>query len=252
MIRILGYTNSGQIPLAANWISSLARLELLERVTLYCTSRTAVYQLQALCNMQGWAVRLELFDVSHYMGGAIDIANATNWSTPEFARLVVGRLHLLFGLCQQIAFEPFLMADLDCAFVQDPEPFLQSCGGSAPWIQSNRDDFERPSLEHKEFCNGIVYYPTPQPEVFRRAIDWLVQRWPSITTAAYVDDEDARNAVMHELGIEPGVLPIDKFPTGRLPWDRDPIIVHANWVIGMDAKIDKLRAGGHWYLKDRA
>jgi len=255
MIDIIGYTNTGQIQLSANWLASLARLGNLERVTLYCTTADAHFILNKLCSARGWPVNVRYFTVSQFMGGAVDIAKQTDWGTPEFARLVVGRLQLMLELCQEIPFRPFLQADMDCAFVRDPEPLLEQCLGPDPWIQSNRNDSERPRLEHKEFCNGVTYYPSPQPEVFRRAIAWLVQRWPTIEaneTGKYVDDEDALNAVMCELGIEPGALPIEQFPTGRNPWDRNPIIVHANWVIGLQAKIGKLRTGGHRYLCTRS
>ena len=119
---------------------------------------------------------------------------------------------------------------------------------------SNRDDFEYPSTEHWEFCCGIQYHRVEKEKLLYASSLWLARKLLGMEQAKpgskYVDDESAMNQMMYEMKYSPGVLPIDLFPTGRNSWSLDPIVVHANWAVGIGTKEHRLREGGHWYVDE--
>jgi hypothetical protein len=255
MSVIVGYTNRGHARLAANWLASLKRLGIDDRARLYCVNNDAFEVMREFCDRLSARCHLEVFSPKDW-GAFSDVpANAVNWGTREFTRIMLSRLALLTMLCKQKPFIPFLHTDVDCAFVRDPFDYLDKfCIEYDLYIQSNRTDFMYPSAKCSEFCNGIQYYRTGHADLLYRASLWLARKLLDTEMekpgSKYVDDENAMNQLMYEMGYNPGALPIDKFPTGRNPWNLNPIMVHANWVVGVGAKERRLREGGHWYVDD--
>jgi hypothetical protein len=255
MTIIVGYTNRGHARLAANWIASLVKLGIDERVRLYCANDAAFEVMRAFCDRLSARCHVEVFipvDWGAFSGVA---TNTVNWGTNEFARMMLGRLDLFMALCKQESFVPFFHVDIDCAFVRDPFEYLDKiCVDHDLYIQSNRNDFEYPSTRDCEFCCGIQYYRAEKTKLLYSASLWLARKLLGMEQAKpdskYVDDESAMNQTMYEMKYNPGVLPIDLFPTGRNSWSLDPIVVHANWAVGIGTKEHRLREGGHWYVDE--
>jgi hypothetical protein len=242
-IDIIGYTNHGQLPLAKNWLASMDRLGILDRATLYCVGSRACDELA------DFAVRHRLnFSLQLFKPSIQQVDEQADWGQPAFVRVVLGRLELLIDLCGVEPFRPFVQVDMDCAFVTNPLPYLESLDNSDMWVQSNRQDLARP--EEYEFCNGIAYYRTPQLAMLQRALHWLTEKLPEIGRGQYADDERAINVSCHCCHVRRSALAITSFPTGQVSWSVSPRIVHANWVIGLVPKIEKLRAAGYWYLDE--
>jgi hypothetical protein len=252
---VVGYTNRGHARLAANWIASLNRLGIDERATLYCVNDGAFEVMRAFCDRVGSNCGVEMFTPKEWGNFSQVAVGSVNWGTREFTRMMLARLDLFSMLCKQEPFVPFLHTDIDCAFVRDPFDYLNRvCDKQDLYIQSNRLDFIRPSTQKCEFCCGIQYYRAQKVDLLYRAILWLSRKLLDLEKGSkgskYFDDEHAMNQSMYEMGYNPGVLPIDLFPTGRNSWDRNPIVVHANWVIGIDLKERKLRNARYWYVDD--
>ena len=255
MTIIVGHTNRGHVRLAANWIASLAKLGIDNHARLYCVNDDTFEIMGAFCDRLSSRCHLEIFIPSDWGAFSGVPSNTVNWGTKEFARMMLGRLDLLTMLSKQQPFVPFLHADIDCAFVRDPFEYLdKTCVDHDLYIQSNRNDFKHPSTGNCEFCCGIQYYRAEKEKLLYAASLWLARKLLEMEKAKpgskYVDDESAMNQSMYEMKYVPGVLPIDLFPTGRNSWSLSPIVVHANWVVGIGAKERRLRESGHWYVDD--
>jgi len=240
MIDIVGYCTRGYVTLVVNWLASLDRLGIGQHATVYCTTPETTHRLWTLCERYHWRTCLQHFPISR--GPAL--YEQADWGTPQFSQLVIGRLELLKALCEREPFRPFIQVDLDCAFVRDPLPYLRQLMPVDIRVQSNLVGPGIPS--DREYCNGIAYYQVPCPGVPQLATELLLDH----SGPGYLDDEGALNEACRALAICRAPLAIDLFPTGRVSWQTDPMIVHANWCVGIPAKIAMLRRNGFWFAPE--
>lgn len=253
-IRIIAYVNTGHARLAANWAMALKRLSIDDQATIYCTSLECYELMKRFGEKTELRSSIELFD-KHVCEIPVSIpTNSVDWGTKDFTRLMRDRLGLFLDLSAKNPFVPFVYSDVDCVFVRDPIQYLlYSTVYDEIYIQSNRNDGSEAKAACCEFCCGVIYCRKPQMALFRDATNWMDSNFSSLTSYGegnYADDEKAINVAIAKMGLSCGSLPIDLFPTGRCPWDKNPILVHANWNIGVKKKERILRDAGHWYVSD--
>ena len=259
MIPIVSYVNSGHILLGVNWLLSLHKLSLDSGAILYCIDRLAYETMCAFqkfinsdCQIRSF-FQLEVGNQETPNSNEI-LTRTADWGTKNFCLVMLKKLAIQEELWYEMG--SFIYVDIDCSFSNNVGSYFDSnCTQSDVYLQSNRNDYLRPSAKNSEFCAGIIYYRKPRIDIIQRTITWLSERisniqYPLFNGGKFLDDELAINKVCHELGYEPGHLPIELFPTGRYPWNKKSIIVHANWCIGVENKIKKLKAEGHFHVED--
>ena len=234
MIKIAAYTTLGSSRLAANWIKSCVRLNIDDRVTVYCGDEDSVNYLSYLNSRAALILREN--------NGKI--LTSIDYGTKEFGAYIgVGKMELMMEL-SSVDFTPHLFCDVDTVLLLDPEPYLKSLNGQGVWMQSDVrfDIHARPQAIHSQYNPGVCYVKEPQTELWKFSRDYIIAN-------NTVEDQSTTNAAIMHFGLNPDPLSPKFWRNGSQPWgDPGVILVHANWIVGCQAKEDKLKAAGYWFM----
>jgi len=187
---------------------------------------------------------------------------AVNWGTRPFVSVMLAKLSLLLERSNPDSFVPFLFCDADTVLITDPSTELEVTReiNLAPWFQSDRDDYEKPTAANRQFCMGCFYCARPAKALWQCAFKWLLDRLPEVverTDGDFLSDQAAVNAALEYFCLEPPVLDQHRWINGARRWptpeevdafDCEVRLVHANWTIGVQAKEARFVAAGLWHL----
>lgn len=251
------FVSGAHARLAANWMASLQALGIDELGVVHCADQRAVELLSKFVAVTDSACTVELAPAGTEVEG--------DWGSDAFARLMTRKLDLLQGLATYQS--AWLYTDADCSFLADPFEALSLLGVSELdprtgharaklWFQDDlgADDHRKASPDNNGLCSGVIYCGGPgNVAVFQVAKAVLVKGIEDPET--YIDDQGAVNAAQRFLCAPFGVLPCDQWVNGARKWvitreALSPILVHANWIVGVAGKELRLRSDGAWFVRD--
>jgi hypothetical protein len=259
---IISWATRGHARLAANWIASLQALGNDDCATIYCASDACADVLSRFVEVTDSAATIEVAPIGAGLneGGAV----SANWGSPEFSDLMLSKLDLLFA--RACSGEPFLFADVDCAFVSDPFEG-EHCLGElllferpTLYFQNDRGDEREAGPESNTLCTGVVFCPGRGSEsVFQVAKAYLARSLNRPTEGrSFQADQECVNEAIRFLCHSWAILPTSHWINGAQSWNLigrakrgdSPILVHANWIVGVPSKEQRLRAEGAWFVRD--
>jgi hypothetical protein len=263
---IISWATRGHARLAANWIASLQALGVDDCATVYCADERAADVLSKFVKVADSAATIDLAPVGagKNAGGVV----SELWGTAAFSDLMLSKLDLLFS--RACSNEPFLFVDADCSFCADPFEGPHGLGEVPQTVRDPKSLVERPILyfqserhddapaspESYTLCTGVIYCPGRGSEsVFQVAKAYLVRELnrPHGKDEDYRADQECVNEAIRFMCHSWGILEPDHWLNGGKEWSiqkRQPILVHANWIVGAQAKEARLRAEGAWFVRE--
>jgi len=248
-----GYVRSG---LVANWLESVTRVGLRERVVLYPMDREAAdYALQTGCET------IELWPQSAAPSASITAFDDAAFRDVSLRKFVAIRDQLEKG-------RTALFSDADIVFLQDPLPHLApyeqeivTQSDVAPGCRLSKPrSFPPRALQKRHFrstlCSGFLR-AVPTPAVMR-----VFDASRAGTTDRAHDQEVLHERLVWNAEATWSLLPLDQFPNGahlalRRWRDGDraaldgAVILHVNWCLA-ERKIELLKELGCWYVASDA
>ncbi|CAM6128967.1 unnamed protein product [Calypogeia fissa] len=190
-----------------------------------------------------------------------------DFGTIQYQRLLLSRTQLVAEFLE--IGKSVLIADNDAVWLSDPFPYLE--GDYGAHVVSPKDGTNE-SVEDEIICGGFLYLkqsPTTNRvwrEVTKRH-EALVARAMENHELAYF--EESEQIVLNEIFRmernmgEPGgeIEPLRghfldqlHFPHGIIYFDLgwpqannvEPVVIHNNWMVGYEAKLDRFRSYGLW------
>jgi hypothetical protein len=227
----VAFTNYGCSTICLNMIRSLLLVCPAARVTLYCTDNKSV-GVFADANLPITVIRYE--PTNHSTEQYVDY-HTKNWNaiTEQKYRILLDYMKT----CD----EPFFYADCDLYFMKSPVVhFNEILSDESVHLVMQTDK----PLGHKH-CTGaiLVRNSTRCREVFETCLNNMMG-----------DDQDTMNAIFDTQSGADGVYNFSPefCPNGYLFFKSgevtDPTIVHANFFLGMDQKVNALKSRGLWLL----
>jgi Nucleotide-diphospho-sugar transferase len=255
-VTILVAFNSGMLDLFVNWFAHLERLELSSNVIIVSEDGHRERVLSALDGA-----------TTTRGGGSIQIVNqldalqvsgdAARYAEPVFNKVTRNRASNMLDALKRC--EAVLYVDVDTVLVRNPLEFIDVDSATRSlWVGVER---RRPTDGTvAEYCTGVML--AKRSDAARR----LLTRWRDDMqrpSAAAQNDQLRFNRMVQrlqeaELRDAIGALPVDSFPSGRVMFGDNAearaalessdrlAVVHANWIVGHDAKRQALADRGYW------
>jgi hypothetical protein len=241
--------NSGFWPLTLNFLCSWERVPTLDarKILYFAADQTSARQLRE----RGLVVLL----ASH----APESSKDADFGTLPYLLLNTVRTHLVRQLLA-LGYNVFQI-DLDQVWLADPFPLIST------HIKPGIDLISQPEADGRP-CGGLMLLRNT--EAMRRAWDqtvvWLERHMVDYALADCIADMNVgdQTGILQQVRakkVTVALLPSDLFPWGSLffdgkttklqdPRQTRPMIVHNNYIIGMNSKIIRFKSYGLWLTKE--
>ena len=233
------------VDLTLNAIGSLRRVNSTIEVFCGCTAPTRAHLTTELAKMNVRVLNVET---------TVESAQYHDFDSAAFNAITTAKFPLIKSLLNRIT-SPVVFFDIDIAFVGDPAPYLSRVLERFDICVQTEGRALFPPL----YCTGVMGF---RPSLFSHQVLDQLDR------IAQVDPERVPDGVaFNRLRNADPTFVKTVFPLpetifcnglkGHLvnppPFDRvkdqaRPILVHANWMVGVEAKQDYLKSLGLWKL----
>ncbi|XP_041453573.1 UDP-D-xylose:L-fucose alpha-1,3-D-xylosyltransferase 3-like [Lytechinus variegatus] len=236
---ILATTNTAFLDFTENWLESLKRVNITDHVNIIAEDKSAYEELSKRSD-----IKLKIF-----------LTNETNvpatflrFGTEKYIQMVNKRpMYVLSYLRKGI---DVLFSDVDTVWLQNPMPFFY---GEYD-IHIGRDVYEK---ERNDVCAGFVYYSATNAAI-NLVVKWidLIQAKPKINDQILLNQLFKNKYIRTALKVN--YLDQRKFVNGKDYFNPEwrmknsnikPVVVHNNWIIGHDIKIQRFKNVSMWYLQ---
>lgn len=165
------------------------------------------------------------------------ICESASWSlrnNSAYQKLLPSKFKSIASHITQPGVSDLVYVDSDIVFLRNPKEYLEICSCELA--------FQSEQPKNNQLCAGFVLLKnTTNTHVFVR----MMKDYTS-------DDQKYINALYRKGELKKTViLPHTLFPNGHYftkTYKSNPYIVHANWIIGLENKIEILKDSGLWYL----
>ena len=277
---ILAMTNKGFVPFWHNLRCSLERLNVARHAIVVGTDMDACMAAASTsvpCVVGDsvlWDVASDSYERS---SGSRLSQGATNHGTAAYARLMHVKARPALAVLQ-LGYD-LIFTDTDVVWLQNPLRELRTPGsGTSDYnvlIQSDYDesnDAKCSRNEHcrrstwcdhstgkcaPEVCGGFYLIRAEAPSIALLEALFARMAWQRDHVDERIGEQPALNFVLRRTpGVRYRVLPRAQYPNGnayflRAVWPPPttlPVLVHANWITGADAKRERLEQFGLWLL----
>jgi len=263
---VLLSVNEAWLDFYINWLVHAAQLKLsspqpaLQVIAMDATSLAELGQLSGmatLCSFRSVRVIRGFEPDRAHEDASRGRSGPLTYATPPFNAMMHKRLHFVSQLLRAMPMDDrngLLFVDVDSVWRRDPRPFLQPTHdvlsqNDASWVDRWL------SLMPRRPCGGFMAYFKTAHTIA------LMDRW--LEAAKKSDGRMGDQGLLWEVltshdrpaGLRVGMLPIGAFPNGNAYFDvfshserARAVVVHANDMIGADAKRSSLRHHGLWKL----
>ena len=234
-VTIVTFVNPDWMPLVRNWLCSLKGVGLSERVLVVAF---------------GSSVCREISPVACYDVNAT--YPSSSYGQDGYRKMLLHRTEIVLNLLK--CGHTLLLSDVDVVFLRNPLPLLSAVANGKDIV------FQGDSIDHKVVdrllpytvsyaCMGFVYMkPTESTGLLWEGVLSYQQKH-------YWNDQAAVNVCLRHpylMGrVRWAVLDYGMFPNGIVYFkqhnnNKQALIVHANFLLGMDNKMAELMGAGIW------
>ena len=216
------------------------------------------------------AANQPVIDATHLIEGVSE-GGADEFGTSEFFAINGARYRALVTILRA-GFSLFVL-DLDVVILRDPLPWLKAfrLSDHDMLLQSDARDgvstleFDPDLIERRLGLRGATNWTYVNGGTFfvratTSTVAFFQRTWDQLRASkTALNEQDMLNrALAAGPGFRWSILPPNLFPNGFVHFLRPfpvaprPVLVHANWVNGVEEKIYHLREAGLWALDDRS
>ncbi|XP_071789197.1 uncharacterized protein [Asterias amurensis] len=231
---LLTTTNSAYLDFTENWLESIRRTRACPNISVVTEDDQAFNNLSNK-TMAGLNV-LKTQTAKSTTGKLV-------FNTKEYKKFVNKRQGYILDLLEQ-GWE-VLFSDVDTFWLRDPFLFFQG-----NFDMALEEDNHNPA----SYCAGFVYFrPTERTMQFVK--EWI--RFMA-NDKTMKPDQVVMNIMIRRkviAGLKLRVLDSNKFPNGKLFFDdewrkdkKDFVVVHNNWIVGHDPKVERFQNCSMWLV----
>jgi hypothetical protein len=221
-IKFLTFLNNGCVEICKNMLKSAENVGInLDDFYIACIDKKSY---DAFCHYKNCFLFCEQ-----------DLEDYQNWSfdqNSKFRQIVKYKWKVI-----QTVFEKeknILWVDTDIVFRKNPISFFEN----------KNDVLFQTGRPGSLICSGFMFFPDTE------IAKGIIQECANVEGA---DDQFIVNAVAQKY--RHGILPSTLFPNGHVYYQRkiknkEAIIVHNNYMVGIDNKIKKFKKENLWYIKE--
>ncbi|XP_038044160.1 UDP-D-xylose:L-fucose alpha-1,3-D-xylosyltransferase 1-like [Patiria miniata] len=236
---VLTTTNTAFLDMTENWLASIRRTKTCPNITVVAEDQKA-YQYLSNRKLAG-------VHVLQTQSGLAS-TNKLVFNTNEYKKFVNKRQRYILKFLEG-GWE-VLFTDVDTFWLRDPFPFLRGNFDLA----MEQDNYRKVKPNDRNYCAGFVYFrPTERTLKFVR--EWIryMAEDKKLKPDQVVMNHLIRTKKVPRLQVR--VLNWDRFPNGKLffneTWRRersDFVVVHNNWIVGHDTKVERFRNLNMWLV----
>jgi len=233
--KIVQFFTKGHIEQWRNFLETARRVGVDDLIVVYALDEETVNA----CTKEGVEVRRNLL-------GKINIKNVS-YHKNNWGKVVSLKIEAIEdALCRG---DFILYLDTDIVLLKDPFKNIFNLTQKDILVQTDSGSGEIDDNTMNNLCSGCIFlYPT------RKSINF-VKQWKK-TMKKYKCDQPAFNSVYKMHIAEISILPRKDFPNGALYWDNQkirypylkPVLIHNNHIVGIDAKNNRFKKSGLWFL----
>ncbi|XP_072044738.1 uncharacterized protein [Amphiura filiformis] len=235
---VLATANSAYLDFTENWIASMQDCGVWPNVTIIAEDEAAY---QTLRN------RKYLIDIHVTRADQLSSGENLVFDTPEYKRFVNKRAEYILSYLQ--SGYNVLFSDVDTYWVSNPFPYFEE----------NYDIFiqlDQGPPKPQVLCAGFVFYRATKMTI--TFIETWIKRME--TSNHTIPDQQMLNRLIRNKSITDlkwKVMEPDTFVSGRDYFNDEwrlqnphvkPVMLHNNWVIGHDVKVDRFKKLGFWII----
>lgn len=163
------------------------------------------------------------------------------FNSPEFWSVIRQKtIHIYFALCE---YDKAFFVDSDIVFLENPLPEIEALLEVYDIVGTND------TMSAYPFCAGAMAMTNRHKDIFHpekaRTMDCSTQG---------MAEQGLLNRALMEQPIKSYLLSPSQYANGWM-WYRynksiTPSMVHYNWLVHLDEKINKMKEFGHWYIED--
>nr|XP_054751822.1 uncharacterized protein LOC129257510 [Lytechinus pictus] len=235
---ILASTNKAFMNFTDNWLESVKRSGIRSGVTLVAEDREAFNYLNNRTDIE---LNVVLNDVSESPGERLQ------FDSPAYKQLVNKRPSYILQILS--SGHDVLFSDVDIVWLKNPLPFFTNDTNDI-WLQEDRHE---PTV----YCAGFTFYRST-PATIALVTEWV----QTLALHPTYPDQRVLNGLLRKKrwqgdAIKKAVMDSRLFPSGHLffdpEWreankDSEQVMVHNNWIVGHDRKVERFKDEGFWYL----
>ena len=243
-----GVVSRGYATMFENWLYFYKLLALEMQVLLFAEDEASFKMYRARNDIVTRAGRFSDHDSEskefHFGGSA-------------FRKLVSNRPGYILEAMQ--SFPNVIYTDVDTVWLTDPRPFL--VGEHDVWTSLDEEHGD-----YRVYCTGFMAFQATKQSV------GVLQMWAAELSKKPDLDQPVWNRLLGQNKVNVGALPRHLFPPGIMyfgvstlaslaylrssesntsvahivPWTDRVVVVHNNWIIGREAKVQRFKDSGLW------
>ncbi|XP_054756801.2 uncharacterized protein LOC129262837 [Lytechinus pictus] len=241
---ILATTNSGFLHFTKNWLESLKRSGVQDRIVIVAEDAASFKAINAFTDYPSLEVKLAA-DAKHHKEGVL------KFSSEGYLKFVNKRPSYISHFLKK-GFD-VLFSDVDIVLLQDPFPHFDDDLD----VTLQMDVWKKDNHNHSDvFCAGFVYYQSTNAT--REFLKRFMER---IAADPKTPDQVILNRLLRERDIKKMVrihpMNGDLFVSGRYYFDQSwralhteqqPVMIHNNWIKNSASKVKRFKELGLWYI----
>jgi len=222
-VIVLITVSAGFDDMFSNWWAFYSKLNLSMAVVMIAEDKQTYNKYENIPGIEVWKSLCGNFTMA---------AEAFDYDTLLYKQLVSCRASHLMRTLE--IHSKVIYSDIDTVWLGDPRPYLT--GNFDLWAQLDATNF---------YCTGFMtFIRTPQILKFLEKWDKQLKDQPKLNQPLF------NKILASAVDVQHKSLPRKEFPSGHLYFDQmkqnDVIIVHNNFIIGKDKKIQRFKDVGLW------
>ena len=207
-----------------NWWFYYSKLHLNMNVIMIAEDQPTYEKYSSLPGIEVWKAQFE----------DLNEKTSLNYDTVQFKKLMSRRAsHFL----RVLDLKPkIIFTDIDTVWLQDPRPFF--AGNFDIWAQLD---------DEKYYCAGFI--AVIKSDIVMK----FFKDWNQKLTKTPQHNQPLFNKLIHKSDVKHKGLPRREFPSGNLYFGQKKrdgvVVVHNNFIIGKDKKIQRFKKVGLWHQK---
>jgi hypothetical protein len=171
------------------------------------------------------------------------LPNESSFGTEGFRNITAQKVKAIEIMLREGFFVFYL--DTDIVLLQDPIKNYFYLPPKQIYMQSDSKTFK--SRSRGEHCSGVIFI-SPSLKIadkMKNAYDLILSRPPG-----KMDDQGVINETISDIGtLDPASYPNGyRYFSERDKCDKIPILIHNNWIVGLNPKIERFKKHGMWYI----
>ena len=244
-MKIVTFTTIGSLKLCENFLLSTRNVGVEENVVVYCMDKVSYDKIQSDYNCEVRSFETDVTEEFHEYG------------KPQFRRVTESKIQIILNALQQE--DSIIYTDCDVVFMENPIDLVLA----AEEMVSNDFDMDIYFASDDPFmyiCTGFMYIKNTENvhNLFKKYFE--LSQLHGVTQSEVMYDQEIIHGILKDNLLEGNIFyavyPTTFVKNGHQYWNEaekrtgKEAVVHVNFTIGEENKINRLKAANLWYVKE--